>query len=287
MFFIFNMLSVKYTLGFSPCPNDTFIFDALINNKIAADGIEFIPVIADVEELNNKAFNKELDITKLSFFAFANVASDYELLDSGSALGKNCGPILISKNEYTLSDVENLSIAIPGKNTTANSLLGIAFPNAKNKKEMLFSEIEEAIIIGRVEAGVIIHENRFTYQAKGLKKIIDLGEYWETLTHMPIPLGGIAIRKDIPVEDKQKINRLLRKSIDFAMNNPASSSAFIKKLAQEMDEEVINKHIQLYVNNYTRDLGTEGKKGIVNYFERIYQAGITGKIGESIFLNNI
>ncbi len=281
------MLSVKYTLGFSPCPNDTFIFDALINNKIAADGIEFIPVIADVEELNNKAFNKELDITKLSFFAFANVASDYELLDSGSALGKNCGPILISKNEYTLSDVENLSIAIPGKNTTANSLLGIAFPNAKNKKEMLFSEIEEAIIIGRVEAGVIIHENRFTYQAKGLKKIIDLGEYWETLTHMPIPLGGIAIRKDIPVEDKQKINRLLRKSIDFAMNNPASSSAFIKKLAQEMDEEVINKHIQLYVNNYTRDLGTEGKKGIVNYFERIYQAGITGKIGESIFLNNI
>ena len=281
------MLLHKYTLGFSPCPNDTFIFDAIINNKIDTEGISFVPVIADVEALNHKAFNKELDITKLSFFAFAIVANDYQLLDSGSALGKNCGPILISKKNFKLSEVDKLTIAIPGKHTTANCLLSIVFPNVKLKKEMLFSEIEEAIINEQVDAGVIIHENRFTYQAKGLKKIIDLGEYWEAETQMPIPLGGIAIKKNIPIEDKQKINHLLRKSIDFAMQNPSSSTEFIKKLAQEMDEEVINKHIHLYVNNYTQDLGNDGKQVIKRFFERLYQLGITVKIGDNLFLNNL
>jgi 1,4-dihydroxy-6-naphthoate synthase len=281
------MTNTKFSLGFSPCPNDTFIFDALVNNKIDTEGITFVPVIEDVEALNNKAFKKELDITKLSFYAFANVAVDYELLDSGSALGKNCGPILISKNEYKLSEVENLKIAIPGNNTTANCLLGIVFPNAKNKKELLFSDIEGAILRGRVDAGVIIHENRFTYQAKGLKKIIDLGEYWETNMKMPIPLGGIAIKKDIQPEIKQKINRLLRKSISFAMQDPSSSADFIKKHAQAMDEEVTQKHIKLYVNEYTRDLGFYGKNVIVSFYKKTFQAGITKEMGDDIFLNKI
>jgi len=281
------MPDYKYTLGFSPCPNDTFIFDALINDKIDNEGITFIPFIADVEALNNKAFTKDLDITKLSFFAFANIAGDYELLDSGSALGKNCGPILISKNDFEWSDVEKLTIAIPGKNTTANSLLSIAFPNIKIKQEMLFSEIEQAVLNCKVDAGLIIHENRFTYQAKGLKKIIDLGEYWESKTLMPIPLGGIAIKKNIPEVDKQKINRLIRKSVEFAIKNPTSSAGFTRNYAQEMDQDVINKHIQLYVNNYSIDLGSPGKKAIICFFERTFQAGITGNIGREIFLNKI
>lgn len=281
------MYDNKITIGFSSCPNDTFIFDALVNNKINTEGEIFTPVIADVEALNNRAFKKELDVTKLSFYAFAKVVGDYELLDSGSALGENCGPILISKNNYKLSEIENLKIGIPGLNTTANCLLSIVFPKAKNKKELIFSDIENAILKGRVDAGVIIHENRFTYQEKGLKKIIDLGEYWESNFRMPIPLGGIAIRKDLNPELKQKINRLIRKSVDFAMIDPSSSMEFIKKNAQDMNEEIIKKHIQLYVNEYTRDLGFYGKNVIISFFKKTFEVGITNEIDDKIFLNMV
>ncbi len=281
------MYDNKITIGFSPCPNDTFIFDALINNKINTEGEEFTPVIADVEALNNKALKNELDVTKLSFFAFAKVVDDYEILDSGSALGENCGPILISKNDYKLSEIENLKIGIPGLNTTANCILSIVFPNAKNKKELLFSDIEGAILRGRIDAGVIIHENRFTYQAKGLKKIIDLGEYWENNFKMPIPLGGIAIKKSLDTDLKMKINHLVRRSVDFAMANPLSSIDFIKKNAQKMNEEIINKHIHLYVNEYSRDLGFYGKNVIISFFRKTFEAGITKEIGDKIFLNMI
>ena len=188
---------MNFTLGFSPCPNDCFIFDALVHKKIDTQGIDFTLVMEDVEALNNRAFQSELDITKLSYHAFIYLTNTYNLLNSGSELGFNCGPLLIQNSKNKITDINTASIAIPGKYTTANFLLSLAFPNAKNKKEMLFSDIENALLLNKIDAGLIIHENRFTYQEKGLEKIIDLGEFWESLIHAPIPLGGIVIKKNI------------------------------------------------------------------------------------------
>lgn len=276
----------KLTLGFSPCPNDCFIFDALIHDKIDTEGLTFEVLMEDVETLNQKAFRAELDITKLSFHAYAFLTKPYQLLNAGSALGNNCGPILISKNENISnlkSQISNLTIAIPGNYTTANFLLSLAFPDAKNKTEMLFSDIEEAVLSGKADAGLIIHENRFTFEQKRLKKIIDLGEYWETLTKAPIPLGGIVIKRNVTDELKHKINRVLRKSVEFAFANPKSSFTFVKAHAQEMSEEVIYKHIDLYVNNYSVDLGIEGKNAVQLLFDKAYKLGIIDKIEEDIF----
>ena len=179
---------MNLSLGFSPCPNDTFIFDAMVNNKIDTEGLSFEVTIADIEELNRRAFRRSLDITKLSYYAYAYLIKDYVLLHAGSALGNNCGPLLISKPEYLKSTVENLTIAIPGMYTTANFLLSLAYPDVTKKVEMRFLDIENAILQNKVDAGVIIHENRFTYQLRGLVTILDLGEYWETQTGLPIPL---------------------------------------------------------------------------------------------------
>ena len=200
------------TLGYSPCPNDTFIFDALVHKKIDTEGLDFKVVLADVEELNQKAFNKELGVTKLSYHAYGYLTNDYVLLTSGSALGKGCGPLLVQNSNIQSLKLEKARIAIPGKYTTANFLLSIAYPKVENKVEMLFSEIENAVLTNKVDAGLIIHENRFTYQEKGLKKIIDLGEYWEQITSALIPLGGIAIKRTFPIEIQQKINRLIKKN---------------------------------------------------------------------------
>lgn len=251
-------------LGFSPCPNDTFIFSAIINQQIDTEGISFIPIIEDVETLNRRAFHKELEITKLSYHAYAYLTVDYILLNSGSALGNNCGPLLISGFQFPVSNFQNnkLRIAIPGKYTTANFLLSLFFPKATNKIEMIFSEIENAILAHRVDAGAIIHENRFTYQNKGLKKIVDLGEMWENETGLPIPLGGIVIKRNLPSEIQKKVNRILRRSVEFAMQNPTSVLDYVRKYSQEMDEEVIAQHINLYVNNYTIDLGEKGKQAV-------------------------
>src|SRR5579875_2082119 len=168
---------MKLTLGFSPCPNDTFIFDALVNEKIEASGYAFEAVLEDVQTLNNWANEGKLDITKLSFPALFNNLNQYSILSSGSALGQGVGPLLITKKNIPLSEVENCTIAIPGQNTTANFLLGFAFPKAQKRIPTLFSDIEDAVLNGRVDAGVIIHENRFTYQQKGLVKLLDLGDY--------------------------------------------------------------------------------------------------------------
>jgi 1,4-dihydroxy-6-naphthoate synthase len=253
---------MKLTLGFSPCPNDTFIFDALIHHKIDTEGLDFEVFYDDVETLNQKAFRGELDITKLSYHAFAYVADKYVLLDAGSALGFGVGPLLISNVEFSISDLEKasdtLKIGIPGKYTTANFLLGLAFPDATNKQEVVFSGIEDAVLQGKIDIGLIIHENRFTYQDKGLKKIIDLGDYWEKRTGCPIPLGGIVANRNLPADVQHKINRVLRKSVEFAFANPKSGLEFIRSHAQEMSEEVMYKHIDLYVNQYSVDLG-EGK----------------------------
>ncbi|WP_214073275.1 1,4-dihydroxy-6-naphthoate synthase [Mucilaginibacter sp. dw_454] len=281
---------MKLTLGFSPCPNDTFIFDALIHHKIDTEGLDFEVHYDDVETLNQKAFRGELDITKLSYHAFAYIVDKYVLLDAGSALGFGVGPMLICKEDPAVleaklkTDGANVKIGIPGKYTTANFLLGLAFPDATNKIELVFSDIENAVLEGRVDAGLIIHENRFTYQEKGLKKIIDLGDYWEKETGCAIPLGGIVANRNLPEDIQHKINRVLRKSVEFAFANPKSGLDFIRQHAQEMSEEVMYKHIDLYVNKYSIDLGEEGRKAIRLLFDTALEKKIIPAINHNIFL---
>jgi 1,4-dihydroxy-6-naphthoate synthase len=281
---------MKLTLGFSPCPNDTFIFDALIHHKIDTEGLEFEVFYDDVETLNHKAMHGQLDVTKLSYHAFAYVANQYVLLDAGSALGFGVGPLLICKGdeqkayEDLRSPNRTIRIGIPGKYTTANFLLSLAFPNAVDKQEIVFSDIEQALLDDRIEVGLIIHENRFTYQDKGLKKILDLGDYWEKETGCAIPLGGIVANRKLPFDVQHKVNRVLRRSVEYAFANPKSGLEFIKQHAQEMSEEVMYKHIDLYVNQYSLDLGVEGKKAINLLFEKAKANEIIPEITEELFL---
>lgn len=257
----------KLTLGFSPCPNDTFIFDALVNGRIDLGDIELEVVLADVEELNRMAIAGKLDITKISYNAFAYVHNKYQLLNAGSALGNNCGPLLISKKVLSDDELKSATIAIPGKNTTANFLMSFAYPSVLNKKEFLFSEIENAVLNDEVDAGVIIHENRFTYHEKGLVKIADLGENWEQKTGFPIPLGGIAIHRRLKPSVRKQFDNLLRQSVQFAFDNPEASNDYVKCYAQEMDESVMRAHIDLYVNKYSLDIGEKGKAAIQKMYE--------------------
>jgi 1,4-dihydroxy-6-naphthoate synthase len=281
---------MKLSLGFSPCPNDTFIFDALIHHKIDTEGLEFEVFFDDVETLNQKALRSELDISKLSFHAFAHLAEKYALLDAGSALGFGVGPLLICKNEDLISsdrlnmESSPLRVGIPGELTTANFLLGIAFPNLRNKKVMVFSEIENSLLTGSIDLGLIIHENRFTYMDKGLHKVVDLGSYWEELTGCAIPLGGIVINRKLDHEIQLKVNRLIRRSVEFAFENPASGIDFISSHAQEMDEEVMYKHIDLYVNKYSVDLGAEGRKAIDIMFKMAREKGIIPSLAQDLYV---
>ena len=275
---------MKLSLGFSPCPNDTFIFDALAHQKIDTEGLEFEIVFADVETLNNNAHHEDLDITKLSYHAYAYMSRNYQLLTSGSALGRGCGPLLISKGEIPRSKIEFCLVGIPGKLTTANFLLSLAFPEAATKKEYVFSEIENALLSEAIDIGVIIHENRFTYQAKGLKKIIDLGEWWEKKYQLPIPLGGICVRRNFDTDLKQKINRVLKRSVEFAMKNPDQTMDFVRQHSQEMEEEVMKKHIQLYVNDFTIDLGAEGKNAVEKLYEVAMEKRIIGGMVYPLFV---
>ncbi|MFM6977046.1 MAG: 1,4-dihydroxy-6-naphthoate synthase [Sphingobacteriaceae bacterium] len=279
---------MKLSLGFSPCPNDTFIFDALIHHKIDTEGLEFEVFFDDVETLNLKAFRGELDVTKLSFHAFAKVIEQYVLLDSGSALGFGVGPLLIANEPLSLEELKqqpHLKVGIPGINTTANFLLGIALPELQNKELMVFSAIENALIQKQIDLGLIIHENRFTYQDKGLKKIIDLGEYWEKLTQMPIPLGGIMIKRELPQAIQQKVNRLIQKSVAYAFANPDSSIDFISAHAQEMSREVMRQHINLYVNEFSVNLGEKGRQAVQVMFDKAVENGIIKAPAASLFLN--
>jgi len=255
---------LTFTLGFSPCPNDTFIFDALVNHKIDTEGIEVNAVLEDVETLNRWALAGKLDITKLSFPAFFQSLDEYTLLDSGSALGKGVGPLLITKNknQLTESEVNHATVALPGKNTTANLLFSFAYPQAVKKQFIIFSGIEDAVLSSKTDLGVIIHENRFTYQQKGLNKVIDLGEYWETKMNAPIPLGGIAIKRTIEPAQAKRINKLIRKSLDYAFAHYPFITDYVKEHSQEMSEDVMRKHIELYVNNYSLELGNDGRKAI-------------------------
>jgi 1,4-dihydroxy-6-naphthoate synthase len=277
---------MKLKLGFSPCPNDTFIFDALIHHKIDTEGLEFEVYFDDVETLNQKALAAELDITKLSFHAYAYVHEKYVLLDAGSALGFGVGPLLICKNQEIANNLDpELIVGIPGVYTTANFLLGIAYPQLGNKKVLVFSDIESSLIDNSIDIGLIIHENRFTYQEKGLHKIMDLGSYWETLTGCAIPLGGIVVNRSLDIDVQHKVNRLIRKSVEYAFENPKSGLEFIKSHAQEMSEEVMYKHIDLYVNDYSIDLGLEGRKAIDVMFKMAEEKGVITPIKKDIFLN--
>ena len=273
----------KLTLGFSPCPNDTFIFDALVNGRIDLGDIELEVVLADVEELNRMAIAGKLDITKISYNAFAHVHYMYQLLNAGSALGNKCGPLLISKKYLSKNELESATIGIPGKNTTANFLMSFAYPNVSNKKEFLFSEIEAAVMNGEVEAGVIIHENRFTYQEKGLVKIADLGEVWEQKTGFPIPLGGIAIHRRLKPEMRKRFDSLLRKSVQFAFDNPEASKDYVRCHAQEMNEAVMRAHIDLYVNQFSINLGENGKNAIAKMYEVGQTLGMP-RVEDSVFV---
>jgi 1,4-dihydroxy-6-naphthoate synthase len=274
------------SLGFSPCPNDCFMFDAIVNRRIDLENLDFSIRMADVEALNKAAFAGQADVTKLSYHAFAHCTRDYVLLDAGSALGRNCGPLLISKRPISGDEVAagELAIAIPGTFTTANFLLGLAFPAALNKTELLFSDIEAAVLDGRFDAGLIIHENRFTYAAKGLKKIIDLGEFWEDETGAPIPLGGIVVNRSLPGEVQHAVNRVLRRSVEYAFAHRAASLPFVREHAQEMSEEVMYRHIDLYVNAYSVDLGVEGKRAVELLFERAAATGIIPAVKQSLFI---
>lgn len=275
---------MKLTLGFSPCPNDTFIFDALVNGKIDTGGLEFDVRYADVEQLNRWAMQGELDITKLSFHAYAYCIQNYVLLNAGSALGNHCGPMLIAKNPMPTGNIDMARIAIPGKMTTANFLLGVLYPQAKNKEELIFSGIEGAVQNGEVDMGLIIHENRFTYAQKGLHKVTDLGDEWETKTGTPIPLGGIFIKRSHSDELKHRVDSLIRQSIEYAFANPDSSRAYVKQHSQEMEDSVIQQHINLYVNQYSINLGDKGKEAISTMFAIGQQNGIIPELKEELFL---
>ncbi len=275
---------MKLSLGFSPCPNDTFIFDGMIHGKIDTEGLEFDIKLGDVEELNQGAFRGDLDITKLSYHAFAYALKEYALLNSGSALGNNCGPLLIAKQALSAKAIDEAKIAIPGKYTTANFLLSLAYPAAVNKQELLFSDIENSVLDGTVDAGLIIHENRFTYQDRGLTKIRDLGEYWEETFQLPIPLGGIVVKRSLPKEIQQKVDRVLRRSVEFALDNPEQTMSYVSQYAQEMDPEVMKQHIGLYVNDYTVDLGIKGKAAIKHLFETAYEKGILERSELELFV---
>lgn len=273
----------KITLGFSPCPNDTFIFDALVHHKIDTEGLDFEVVLGDVEELNLKAFNNELDVTKLSYHAYGYLTDNYVLLNSGSALGKGCGPILVQSSTLNIQRLKDCTVAIPGKYTTANFLLRIAHPEITNKIEMLFSDIENAVLSGQVDAGLLIHENRFTYEQKGLKKLIDLGEYWENSVGALIPLGGIVIKRSFDKTIIKKINRLIRKSIEYAYENEGSAVGFMQQHAQEMDKKIMMQHVDLYVNKCSINLGKEGKAAVTKMFNLAQQKGVIPTNVNSLF----
>jgi len=275
---------MNFSLGFSPCPNDCFIFDALVHKKIDTQGVDFTVVMEDVEALNNSAFKQELDVTKLSYHAFIYLTQHYALLNSGSALGFNCGPLLVQSSKFKVENIDNASIAIPGKYTTANFLLSLAFPNAKNKKELLFSDIEGAVLSHQVDAGLLIHENRFTYEEKGLEKIIDLGEFWDSLIHAPIPLGGIVVKKSIDSKLQKTIDSLIQQSVEFAFANPLSCMNFVKEHAQEMSEEVMKKHIALYVNEFSISLGTVGKNAIQLLIDKAIETKLIEGVAPQIFV---
>ena len=268
-----------FSLAFSPCPNDTFIFDALVNKKINTEGLDFEVLLEDVQTLNQWALQGKIDFTKMSYGVLPLILNNYQVLESGGALGKGVGPLLINNQQLAISNFDETTnekqetrseIAIPGENTTAHLLFSLAYPNATNKKFMIFNEIENYVLQNKNTLGVIIHENRFTYQQKGLHKVMDLGNYWEQETHSPIPLGGIVAHRRIDKLISQKVDRLIKKSLQYAFDNYPIITDYVKQHSQEMEIAVMQQHIDLYVNNFSLGLGNEGQKAVIKLLE-VYQ----------------
>jgi len=276
---------MKIKLGFSSCPNDTYIFDALVHGKIDLKGYSFEPVIADIEELNHLAITRQLDMVKVSIGALPNLINNYRVLDSGAALGNGVGPLVVACDPNIDLKQSDITIAIPGEKTTANRLLSIFYPNQIQKKTMLFSDIEDAVLSGTVDAGVLIHEGRFTYQEKGLRLICDLGFAWEQKTGLPLPLGCICASRDLPESVVNDLQDILRNSLRFANQFPDSSKAFIADNAQEMKPEVIQSHIALYVNSYSVSLGELGRKSIFHLMEMMKEKSAESLEPKTIFTN--
>lgn len=262
------------TLGFSPCPNDTFIFDAMVNGGLDTHGLKFDYVMEDVETLNQWAMEGRLHITKLSYSTFLHTVDKYALLHSGSALGRGVGPLLVARQTLDMSRLQDYRIAIPGVKTTANLLLTLAWPEARNKTELLFSEIEEAVLNGNYDAGLIIHESRFTYAQKGLVKLADMGDWWEQTTGAATPLGGIVVQRALGREVAAKVDDIIRLSLAKSWTAYPHLSEFVRCNAQEMEEDVMRRHIDLYVNEYTTDLGTTGRNAIQTLFDKAANAGL-------------
>lgn len=275
---------MKLSLGFSPCPNDTFIFEALVHGRVDTEGVSFDWFLADVEELNRRAMEGSVDVTKMSFHAYALAAANYLILDSGSALGRNNGPLVVSRRKMYPDELENALIAIPGRYTTANLLFSIFWPRATRKREYIFSDIPEAVMSGEVDAGLIIHETRFTYLSLGLKKVADTGEYWEKMTGMPVPLGGIVTHRSVNEDIAAKVSRSIRRSIGYAWADPSASLDFIKRNAREIDSAVTKEHISLYVNDFSLSLGQDGKAAIERLYSVARERKVIGDMPERIFL---
>ena len=257
----------EFEIGFSPCPNDTFIFDALVNHKIDTKGYTFKVHLQDVQTLNEWAIAGKLPFSKISYGVWPLVKNNYALLNSGGALGKGVGPLLVYKEDKTRPEgkpeASTMRVAIPGVNTTAHLLFSLAFPNVTNKEFLVFNEIENAVLNGKVDAGVIIHENRFTYADKGLSKWMDLGTYFEETFNAPIPLGGIIARNDINANEIAIVDDLIKQSVEYAFANSYDILPdYIKSHSQEMSEQVMRQHIDLYVNDFTIDMGDTGRKAI-------------------------
>ncbi len=261
-------------LGFSPCPNDTFMFDALVHGRSNVHGLALEPVIADVETLNEWALEGRLDVTKLSYHTYLKVRDTYSLLMSGSALGFGVGPLVIAREELTEEEIIRGPVAIPGELTTAHMLFRLRYPHANNKEFVLFSDVESAVLDGNVVAGVIIHENRFTYADKGLVRITDLGEFWERETNTPIPLGAIVARKSLGKDVIEAVDSAISESVNYAFIHPEASAEYVRQHAAEMDPEVTKQHIETYVNDFSKALGPTGIRAIEALEARAKLAGI-------------
>ena len=276
------------SLGYSPCPNDTFIFYALTHGNIDTENLKFREALLDVETLNRMALHAELDLTKVSYHAFGHVRNNYLLLRAGGALGRGCGPLVVTKKDFSLDDLKKKRILIPGKFTTAYLLLQLYDPafchGSSSVTEMPFDKIIGAVAHEEADAGLIIHESRFTYPSHGLKAVIDLGEWWEQETGLPIPLGGIIAKHSLGSGLHKKINRALRQSVEYAFANRSEPMDYIKAHSQELSESVINRHIDLYVNDFSADIGQEGEKAITELLRRAEDSGIMPKNMQPLFM---
>ena len=253
-------------LSISTGPNDTFMFDALVHGRIDTSGYRFQLCMEDIQQLNRHILDGEPDVSKISYAVYPRIADRYRILSAGSALGRGNGPLLVSRHKIYPDEVSDVRIAVPGIYTTANFLLNFAFGEVKERREYLFSDIAEAVLSGEMDAGVLIHEERFSYAQKGLSLVSDLGEVWERKTGLPIPLGAIVVRRELEERVQRDIDSLLRESIIFAMNNPSASYDFVKRYARELSDTVIRRHIEMFVNNFSVDIGEEGRKAVRTLF---------------------